>query len=159
MSRFATLLLALVLGCFLAAAPALAREKKEMREKAVHDVTGVWKGTSDTVAMGKLGHTEATSAPKFLHLEWTLTIDKQEGRTFSGTKASAKGKETVVGVVDGGKIFLADDDGVYTGKLTSKNRMIITYTESGKDSKVASITHYVREGGEKEETPAGAPAQ
>ncbi|MFP5257560.1 MAG: hypothetical protein ACLGQH_00935 [Acidobacteriota bacterium] len=159
MSRFATLLLALVLGCLLAAAPALAREKKEKQEKAVHDVTGVWKGTSDSVAMGKLGHTEASNAPKFLHLEWTLTIDKQEGRTFYGAKASAKAKETVVGVIDGAKIFMADDDGVYTGKLTSKNRMIITYTEAGKDSKVASITLYVREGGEKEETPAGAPAQ
>lgn len=159
MSRFATLLLALVLGCLLAAGPALAREKKEKQEKAVHDVTGVWKGTSDSVAMGKLGHVDQAAAPKFLHVDWTLTIDKQEGRTFSGVKASAKAKEIVVGVIDGAKIFMADDDGVYTGKLTSKNRMIITYTEAGKESKVASITLYVREGGEKEETPVGAPAQ
>jgi len=159
MSRIAAVLLALVLGCFLVAAPALAREKKEMKEKNIPDVTGVWKGTSDSVAMGKLGHAEPTTEPKFLHMEWTLTIDKQEGRTFSGSKASARGKETVVGVVDGAKLFLADDDGVYVGKLTSKHRMIMTYMEAGKESKVASITNYVREGGEKEETPAGAPAQ
>ena len=111
------------------------------------------------VAMGKLGHTEASNAPKFLHMDWTLTIDKQEGRTFYGVKASAKAKETVVGVVDGGQIFMADDDGTFAGKLTSKNRLVLRYVEAGKQSKVASITHYVREGGEKEETPAGAPAQ
>ena len=156
MSRLTTVLLALVLGCLLAAAPALAKEKKE---KNTPDVTGVWKGTSDSVSMGKLGHGEPSAEPKFQHVEWTLTIDKQEGRTFYGSKASARGKETVVGVVDGAKLFLADDDGVYVGKLTSKHRMLLIYMEAGKESKVASTTLFIREGGEKEETPAGAPAQ
>ncbi|WP_300163435.1 hypothetical protein [Solidesulfovibrio sp.] len=129
----------------LFAVPALAREHKEKRDKTVPDVTGVWKGTSDSVAMGKLGHADAAEAPQFLHVDWTLTIDKQDGPNFSGVKASAKAKETVLGVLDGNKIYLADDDGVYIGQVTGKNTMIVKYLEAGKDSKVASITHYRRE--------------
>jgi len=146
MSRACTLLLAFALGLLLAAAPAQAREHKEKKEKAAPDVTGVWKGVSDSVAMGKLGHADATTAPKFLHIEWTLTIDKQEGRAFYGSKASLRGKETLVGILDGATITMADDDGTYVGKLTGKNSMIVKYVEAGKDSKVASITRYVREG-------------
>ncbi|KHK01556.1 hypothetical protein [Desulfovibrio sp. TomC] len=160
MSRHVAVLLALVMGCFLAVSSAQARESKEKKEKSIPDVTGVWKGTSDSVAMGRLGHTDPTTTPKFLHLDWTLTIDKQEGRAFFGTKASARGKETVVGVIDGATLYMADDDGAFVGKLTSKNRLVLKYMEPGKESKVASITLYVREGSnDKEETPAAAPAQ
>lgn len=157
MSRICTLLFVLFLGLLLAVSPALAGEKQEHKEKPVTDVTGVWKGVSDSVAVGKLGHADPTGTPKFLHVEWTLTIDKQEGQNFYGSKASSRGKETVVGVIDGAKLTMADDDGVYIGKLTSKNKMIITYVEATKDSKVASITHYVREGSDDktEQAPAG----
>lgn len=145
MFRTRVLAFLVILGLVLAG-PALAREHKEKKEKDVPDVTGVWKGTSDSVAMGKLGHADATDAPKFLHADWTLTIDKQDGRAFYGSKASARAKETVVGVIDGTlKLYMADDDGIYIGKLTGKNTMIIKYLEAGKDSKVASITHYCRE--------------
>ncbi|EFL51218.1 conserved hypothetical protein [Solidesulfovibrio fructosivorans JJ]] len=146
MFRVRILAILVMLGLVLTALPALAKEHKEKKEKAVPDVTGVWKGTSDTVAMGKLGHADAVHSPQFLHADWTLTIDKQEGRAFYGTKASARAKETVVGVIDGAaKLYMADDDGVYIGKLTGKNTMIITYVEGTKESKVASITHYRRE--------------
>lgn len=144
MVRLRIALLACLVGCFLCVGPALAGEHKAKKEKAVYDVTGVWKGASDTVAMGKLGHTEASETPKFLHKDWTLTIDKQDGANFYGTKASDKGKETVLGVLEGAKIFMADDDGTYTGKLTGKNTMIVIYLEAGTASKVASITHYRR---------------
>ena len=146
MFRARILPLLLVFGLVLAAAPVWAREHKELKEKEAPDITGVWKGTSDSVAMGKLGHADATDAPRFLHVDWTITIDKQDGRMFYGTKASAKGKETLVGVIDGAsKLSMADDDGIYSGKLTGKNTMILTYVEATKDSKVASITHYRRE--------------
>lgn len=146
MSRPRVLAFLVILGLVLAAASALAREHKEKDEKDVPDVTGVWKGTSDSVAMGKLGHADATDAPKFLHAEWTLTIDKQDGRAFYGAKASARATETVVGVIDGAStLYMADDDGTYFAKLTGKNTMVVKYLEAGKDSKVASITHYRRE--------------
>jgi hypothetical protein len=152
MSRMCSLVLALVLGFVLAAVPALAKEKKE---KTVSDLTGVWKGESDAVAMGRLGHTDASDTPKFLHVAFTLTIEKQEGRTFYGVKTSAKGKETVVGVVDGAAVTMADDDGTYVGKLTGKNSMIVRYLEAGTNSKVASITRYVRDGAKDEPEAAG----
>jgi hypothetical protein len=155
MIRRITLLLVLVAGCWLAAVPAMAKEKKE---KAVPDLVGVWKGSSESVAMGRLDHADAASAPTFLRIDWTLTIEKQEGRTFYGTRASARGKETVVGVVDGGQIFMADDDGTFAGKLTSKNRLVLRYVEAGKQSKVASISLFVREG-EDDAPPPAAPAQ
>lgn len=154
MIRLRAALLACLFGCLLFAVPALAAEHKEKKEKAVYDIAGVWKGTSDSVAVGKLGHTDATETPKFLHLEWTLTIDKQDGPNFYGTKASAKAKETVVGVLDGALLFMADDDGTYIGKLTGKNTMIVKYLEAGKESKVASITHYRREGAPEAKKPA-----
>lgn len=150
MFRTRIFLVLLVSALVFAAVPALAKEHKEKKEKDIPDVTGVWKGTSDTVAMGKLGHADATDTPKFLHADWTLSIEKQEGRTFYGVKSSARGKETVVGVIDGAsKLFMADDDGTYSGKLTGKNTMIVNYLEATKTSKVASITHYRREASEK----------
>ncbi|MGE4536709.1 MAG: hypothetical protein AB7D37_06510 [Desulfovibrio sp.] len=151
MSRVRILAILLVLGLLCIALPALAKEHKEKKENAAPDITGVWKGTSDSVAMGKLGHADAVHTPQFLHVDWTLTIDKQDGRAFYGTKASARAKETVVGVIDGAsKLSMADDDGIYIGKLTGKNTMIITYVEGTKESKVASITHYRREAADKD---------
>jgi hypothetical protein len=141
------LLLALVL-----AAPALAR--KEKAEKPVPDLTGVWKGTTQSVAMGKLGHTDATTAPKFLHVDFTLTIDKQEGPNFYGTKTSAKGKETVLGVIHGHLVSMVDDDGIYNGRLTSAHSLQLIYLEAGTNSKVASITTYEREDKDAKEAPA-----
>ena len=51
----------------------------------------------------------------------------------------------MVGVLDGHKIYMADDDGTYIGQVTGKNTMVVKYLETGKDSKVASITHYRRD--------------
>jgi len=160
MNRLFALALAVLLGTLLAAGPALAQEAKAKREKPIPNLVGVWKGTSDSVAVGALGHADATAAPTFLHVDWTLTIDKQEGRTFYGTKVSSRAKEMVVGVVDGAQVSLADDDGTYVGKLTSPNRLVVRYLEAGKASKAASITLYVRERDpEVDKSPSAAPAQ
>ncbi|NCB22566.1 MAG: hypothetical protein EOM56_06965 [Deltaproteobacteria bacterium] len=146
MSRARALVFLVVLVCALVAAPALARKNAENKENDVPNVTGVWKGTSVSVAVGKLGHAGATDAPQFLHIDWTLTIEKQDGRAFYGTRASSRAKETVVGVIDGAStLYMADEDGTYVGKLTSKNTMDVKYLEAGKDSKVASFTHYRRD--------------
>jgi len=143
MNRVLSVLCALSLFVLLAAGPALARQAKG--DKSVVDMTGVWKGTSSSVAMGALGHAAASQAPKFLHVDFTITIEKQEGPNFYGTKTSARGKEAVLGVIDGWSISMVDDDGVYVGKLTSKNKMSLKYLETTAQSKVASITVYQRE--------------
>jgi len=142
MNRVLSVLCVLSLFVVLAAGPAVARQAKG--DKSVVDMTGVWKGTTSSVAMGTLGHAAASQTPKFLHVDFTITIEKQEGPNFYGTKTSAKGKETVLGVIDGWSISMVDDDGVYVGKLTSKNKMSLQYLEATAQSKVASITEYQR---------------
>lgn len=151
------LLFALSLAIVLAATPAFARKAKA--EKKVPDITGVWKGTTQSVAMGKLGHAEPSTAPKFLRADFTLTIDKQEGQTFYGTKTSAKGKETVLGVIHGHLVSMVDDDGIYTGRLTSAHSLQLTYLEAGTNSKVASITIYEREDKDGKAAKEATPAQ
>lgn len=151
MKRSLPVLLALLLT-LLMALPAFAR--KEKSDKPVPDLTGVWKGTSQSVAMGKLGHTEPSTAPKFLRADFTLTIEKQEGQTFYGTKASAKGKETVLGVIHGHLVSMADDDGTYTGRLNSANSLQLIYLEAGTNAKVASITTYERADKDTKAAPA-----
>jgi len=151
MKRSLPVSLALLLT-LLMALPAFAR--KERTDKPVPDLTGVWKGTTQSVAMGKLGHAEPTTAPKFLRADFTLTIEKQEGQTFYGTKASAKGKETVLGVIHGHLVSMADDDGIYNGRLNSANSMQLIYLEPGTTSKVASITTYERADKDAKATPA-----
>lgn len=143
MRRVVAVLSVLSLFVLLAALPAQARKAKA--DKEAPDLVGVWKGTTQSVAVGKLGHTEESQTPKFLKMDFTITIDKQEGPTFYGTKASAKAKETLLGVVEGSKVYMVDDDGVMLGKLTSKNRMWVKYVHVTKDGKVASIALYVRE--------------
>lgn len=144
MRRVFVVLFVLSLLLLLAAVPAQARKAKA--DKEVADLVGVWKGTTQSVAVGKLGHTEESQTPKFLKMDFTITIDKQEGATFHGTKASAKAKETLLGVVEGATVYMVDDDGLMIGKLTSKNRMWVKYLHVNKDGKVASIALYVREG-------------
>jgi hypothetical protein len=145
MTRVLAVLSALSLILLLAAVPGHARKAKA--DKEVADLTGVWKGTTQSVAMGKLGHADASDAPKFLKMDFTITIDKQEGATFSGTKASAKAKETLLGVVENSLVYMVDDDGVMIGKLLSKNKMSVKYLHVTKDGKVASLAVYVRDKG------------
>lgn len=160
MNRLFALALAVMLGTLLAAGPVLAQEAKAKKEKSIPNLVGVWKGTSEGAAMGALGHVDAAAAPTFVKVDWTLTIDKQEGRAFYGTKASSRGKETMVGVVDGAQVAMADDDGTYVGKLTSPNLLIVRYLEAGKASKVASVALYVRERDPEAGQPSSAgPAQ
>jgi len=135
--------LPLLLLMLLIAAPALAG--KDQSDKSAPDLTGVWKGTTQSVAMGTLRHTEASQTPKFLKMDFTLTIDKQEGATFHGTKASAKVTEALLGVVENSLVYMVDDDGVMIGKLLGKNKMSVKYLHVNKDGKVASLTIFTRE--------------
>ena len=142
-NRIVTVLCALSLLLLLTAGPGLARTAKD--NPSAVDMTGVWKGTSNSVAMGTLGHTEASQTPKFLHVDFTLTVTKQEGPNFSGTKASAKSTETLLGAVDGKNVYMVDDDGMYLGTLTDQNTLVVRYMEATQQSRVVSITIYHRE--------------
>jgi hypothetical protein len=143
MRRVFVILSVLALLVCMTALPAQARKAKG--EKEIANLVGVWKCTTESVAVGKLGHTELSNSPKFLKMDFTITIDKQEGPTFYGTKASAKAKETLLGVVENSLVYMVDDDGVMNGRLYGKNKMTVKYLHVNKDGKVASLATYVRE--------------
>ncbi|WP_027184975.1 hypothetical protein [Desulfovibrio inopinatus] len=145
MSHMRILIFLLFFSCALPVIPTLAAEQST-GAGAIPDITGVWTGTSDAVVVGKLAHTEESNIPKFLHVDFTLTIDKQDGRAFHGSKSSSKAKEQLVGVIDETTmdLYMADEDGVFIGSLRDQDTMIVKYLEPGKASKVAGITIFSR---------------
>jgi hypothetical protein len=90
----------------LAAAPSAA-------ETAIPDFRGIWKGESESIILdGGNSHHPATQSnePQLRSVSFTLTIDRQDGRRFSGTFSSARSSEKVIAVISRtGAILLADD--------------------------------------------------
>ena len=84
-------------------------------QQAMPDLRGTWKGQSESVVRSDGGNTHhaatGTAEPRFTGVPFTMVIDKQDGRRFSGTFSSARSTETVIGVVSrAGTIYLVDDD-------------------------------------------------
>jgi hypothetical protein len=128
------------LGCgfafaVLAAIPAAA-------QTAIPDLRGTWKGESESIVLGggNPHHTGTqTNEPQLRSVPFTLTIDKQEGRRFSGTFSSPRSTEKVIAVVSrGGVIFMADDEGYTNGTLLAPNRMELCYLHVSSISRIAS---------------------
>ena len=72
---------------------------------------------------------------------FTLIIDKQDGRRFSGKFSSTFGSETVIGVVSrSGTIMMVDDDGYNFATMLLPNRMELCYLLQSPTSRVASCT-------------------
>ncbi len=87
MSRLAWI----VLLATLTAAPAAAQQG------AIPDLRGTWKGTSESIILGAGNPHHAAPAqaePRLNSVEFTMTVDKQDGRRFSGTFSSPRGNET-----------------------------------------------------------------
>ena len=80
----------------LIALPALA-------DSAFPDLRGTWKGNSELIIMGSGGNSHHPGAPDSkpeLHsASFTMKIDMQDGRRFSGTFASPRATETIIGVI------------------------------------------------------------
>jgi hypothetical protein len=97
MSKYAWIIVLLAL-----VAPAAA-------DNAVPDLRGTWKGESQSIVLGGTPHhpEQKTDQPRLTSVAFTLVIDKQDGRRFSGTFSSARHSETVIG--DGVQELDADD--------------------------------------------------
>ena len=137
MSRFAWI----VALAALFAAPSAA-------QTAIGDLRGTWKGDSESIVLGGNPHHAKTPAnePQLRSTAFTLVIDKQDGRRFSGTFSSARGKEKVVAVVSrNGTIFLADDDGYTTGTILAPNRMELCYLRTSSAARIASCTELTKQ--------------
>jgi hypothetical protein len=125
----------------LAAAPAVA-------ETAVPDLRGTWKGNSESIVSGGANphHATQSAETRFSTIAFTLTVDKQDGRRFSGTFSSVRGNDQVVAVISrNGTIFMADDDGYTVGTILAPNRLELCYMHASPTARVASCTELTKQ--------------
>jgi hypothetical protein len=135
--------LALILSlAVLAAAPAAA-------QNAAPDLRGTWTGESESVVFGggSPHHPANPNAePRFSSVKFTMTIDKQEGRRFFGTFASATSSEIVIGMVSrAGTIYMVDDDGYDSGTMLAANRMELCYRHLSARARIVSCTELTKQ--------------
>src|SRR5262245_66678825 len=133
----------IVTVALLAALPAAA-------ETAIPDLRGTWKGDSESIVLGSGGHRHhppATPAePQLRSVPFTLTVNRQEGRRFSGTFASPRSTEQVIAVISrSGTILMADDDGYTYGSILAPNRMEICYLHVSSAARIASCTELTKQ--------------
>ncbi len=121
----------------LVALPSLA-------ETAFPDLRGTWTGNSESiVAGGGNAHHPGSpeSTPRLSSVAFTLKIDQQDGRRFSGTFSSARSTESVIGVISqDGKIYFVDTDGYTFGTLLAPDRLESCYLQIASYGRVASCT-------------------
>lgn len=109
-------------GLVASAAPSFAED--------VPDLTGKWTGAvTGGVRFGGGDLAPADETPTFVHPagrpEYTLTIEKQEGRGLMGTWGSVDGSETIQGVIrlDNTELLLVDEDSFFHARLLSAAEM------------------------------------
>jgi len=119
-----------------------------LSQTAVPDLRGTWKGGSETFILGSgNAHHGSTASPgpRFNSVPFTLTIDKQEGRRFSGAFSSSMGSETVIAVISqSGTIYMVDDDGYNVATMLAPNRLEVCYLLQSPSSRIASCTELTR---------------
>ncbi|HEY7244147.1 MAG TPA: hypothetical protein VH678_09725 [Xanthobacteraceae bacterium] len=129
----------------LAALPAVPAAS----QTATPDMRGTWKGQSESIVLaGGNPHHPPTkgSEPELRSVEFTLTVDKQDGRRFSGTFSSPRSSEKIIAVISrNGTIFLADDEGYTHGTMLAPNRMELCYLHVSSASRVASCAELTKQ--------------
>jgi hypothetical protein len=70
-------------------------------QTAVPDLRGTWKGESESILLGggNPHHAPTQNEPHLRSVTFTLTVDNQDGRRFSGTFSSARSSEKIVAVI------------------------------------------------------------
>ena len=133
----------IVVFATLSAAPAAAQQS------AVPDLRGTWKGNSESIILGAGNphHAATPSAePRLNSVAFTATIDKQDGRRFSGTFSSARGNDKFVAVITrNNTILLVDDDGYTVGSILAPNRVELCYMHLSQATRVASCTELTKQ--------------
>jgi hypothetical protein len=126
----------------LAATPAMA-------QTSFPDLRGTWKGESESIVTdsGNPHHAgQPSSGPKLSSVPFTMTIDKQDGRRFSGNFFSPRSSETIIGVLTrAGSLLLVDTDGYSSGTLLGPDRLELCYLQIATYGRVASCTEMTRQ--------------
>jgi hypothetical protein len=108
------------------------------------DLRGSWSGTAVGVVAGELAHSGSTplGEPKFSSLEWTMVIEKQDGRRLTGKRVSARATESLIGVlsVDNATAYMVDEGGTLIVRLISKTTLEACYMEVTPKTRVATCT-------------------
>jgi hypothetical protein len=119
------------------------------RSKRDPDLRGTWKGESESIILGGGNpHHAAPSSntPRLNSVAFTMTIDKQDGRRFSGTFSSPRGTEAIIAIVSrSGNIYMVDDDGYNVGTMLAPNRMELCYLSQAAASRIASCTELTKQ--------------
>ena len=120
-----------------------------MADAAIPDLRGTWKGESETIILGSgNSHHDASSPakPRLNSVAFTMTIDKQDGRRFSGTFSSARHSKTLIGVIThAGNMLVVDADGYTFGTLLGPDRLEFCYLQIATFGRVASCTEMTRQ--------------
>jgi hypothetical protein len=118
-------------------------------ETAIPDLRGTWKGDSESIVQGVGNpHHAAPSqpTPRLNSVAFTLTIDRQDGRRFSGTFSSARANDPVIAVIShSGAIYMVDDDGYTVGTMLAPNRMELCYMMLSPTTRLASCTELTKQ--------------
>lgn len=118
-------------------------------ETAIPDLRGTWTGTSESIVLGRGNphHRAGQSAePRMSNIAFTMTIDKQDGRRFSGTFSSVRGNDKIIAVVSrSGTIYMIDDDGYSFGTMLAPNRIELCYLLQSRAARVASCTEMTKQ--------------
>ena len=109
------------------------------------DVRGTWKGDSETIVLGTGNpHHTATATPaepELRSVPFTMVIDKQDGRRFSGTFTSPRSSEKILAVISrDGSIYLVDDEGYTRGTMLAPDRMELCYMHVSTTTRISSCT-------------------
>lgn len=132
----------IVMLAAFAAAPAAA-------QTAIPDVRGTWKGESESIVLGRGNEHHAgprSNKPRLSMVQFTMTIDMQDGRRFSGTFSSAKHSEQVIAVISrAGTIYMVDDDGWTSGTMLAPDKMELCYMARLSTGRVASCTEMTKQ--------------
>jgi hypothetical protein len=129
--------LVVTLGCAGPAGTAAAQDPTQLP-----DLKGRWVGTNEAIMLGTpLHHGSDANTPRLNALEFTYTIEGQDGRRFWGTVASQRDREPILGVIgfDGKTIVAQDSDGTIQGTLVDRDTMELTYHHTGSSVVVAAI--------------------
>jgi hypothetical protein len=119
-----------------------------MAQTAIPDLRGTWKGESESVVLGGSSHHPAAQAaePRFTSVPFTLLIDKQNGRRFSGMFSSPRSSEPLIAVIArNGTILAVDDDGFVNGSMLAPNRMEFCYLQVSSAARVASCLELTKQ--------------